>query len=244
MKPRALVLTCEHGGARVPSRYRPLFEGKAARKALGSHRGSDLGALRLAQSLERAFRAPLFASTVTRLLVDLNRSVGHPGLWSEFSRGLDRTERAAVLARHYFPHRQAVESWIDERVRQGHQVVHVGVHSFASSGGGRRRAADLGLLYDPSRRDERAFCSRWKHALNTSEPELRVRRNFPYLGRSDGFVTYLRKAFGPRQYLGIELEANQWLLESRQSQQRVAESVIASLRALMPGGTRTSTGES
>jgi len=227
---QVLVLTCEHGGARVPSQYQDLFAGAAARKALASHRGSDIGALPLARALERALHVPLYASVVTRLLVDLNRSVGHPGLFSEFSKRLNRTEQTALLNRHYFPHRHAVEFWIDGQVRRGRKVLHIGVHSFVPRVDGRIRQADVGLLYDPSRAAELAFCKRWKSALRAIDPALRVRRNYPYLGKSDGFVTYLRKRFGARSYLGIELEVNQAFLEPIRDRRRAQKSLTESLR--------------
>jgi len=229
MTRRALLLTCEHGGARVPARYRTLFRTRAAREALRTHRGSDHGALALARGLQRLLKAPLYESTVTRLLVDLNRSVGHPQLFSEFSKPLDPVERAALLARHYFPHRDAVESWIDNQVSRGHQVLHIGVHSFAPRVDRRVRTADVGLLYDPAREGELRLCRAWKAALLAVDPTLRVRRNYPFLGKADGFVTHLRAIFGPMKYLGIELEVNQaQLVESRQ-RQRMSRSIGQSL---------------
>ena len=39
-------------------------------------------------------------------------------------------------------------------------------------------------------------------------PKFKVRFNSPYLGKADGFTTYLRKKF-PDKYSGIELEVNQ-----------------------------------
>ena len=72
-KPR-VVISCEHGGSRIPGRYRHLFAGRAA--LLESHRGWDPGALVMARALSRGLRAPLFASTTSRLLVDLNRKEG------------------------------------------------------------------------------------------------------------------------------------------------------------------------
>ena len=233
MKGYALVLSCEHGGASVPQRYRHLFDSKPARDALRGHRGSDLGALRLARSLERRHRVPLYASTVTRLLVDLNRSLGHPQLFSEFTRDLDPAELESLLDRHYFPHRTAVESWIDARVRRGDQVLHLGVHSFVPQIDGRTRTADIGLLYDPSRSPERRFCDRWKSSLHETAPELRVRRNYPYLGRSDGFTTHLRRALGSPQYLGIELEVNQRVLRTDENQRFLARVISDSLHAVL-----------
>ena len=93
-----LLVSCEHGGNRVPKEYRALF---AARKSLlATHRAYDPGALALARDLARAFDAPLVASTVTRLLVELNRSPGHPQLYSEETRDLPRSEKVRIVARY------------------------------------------------------------------------------------------------------------------------------------------------
>jgi len=234
MTPQVLLLSCEHGGAQVPTKYRHLFEGRSARRALAGHRGSDLGALQVARYLQRSLGVPLHASTVTRLLVDLNRSPNHPRLFSEFSKSLDPDERAALLAQHYFPHRDAVEFWIDHRVRRGKQVLHVGVHSFSPRVNGQVRTADIGLLYDPARPSERELCGVWKKALRDVAPELRVRRNYPYLGKADGLVTHLRERFSESSYAGIELELNQALLETPRGKRSAQRSIAESLRAATP----------
>jgi hypothetical protein len=54
-------------------------------------------ALVLGRSAAAAFAAPLVASTVSRLLFDLNRSVGHPRLHSEATRKGDSRRRALPL---------------------------------------------------------------------------------------------------------------------------------------------------
>lgn len=186
----------------------------------------------MARSLARDLRAPLFSSTVTRLLVDLNRSVGHSQLYSELSKALGPAEREALLERYYFPHRERIESWIERRSRSGQQVLHIGVHSFAPRIDGHTRRADIGLLYDPARLPERRLCARWKTALHEIDPELRVRRNYPYSGNADGLVTHLRRVFSSRRYLGIEIEANQALLATARGRRRAADSMATSIRFL------------
>src|SRR4029450_271345 len=94
-----LVITCEHGGNRIPAPYPDLLH--AHQVLLESHRGHDPGALIMARALATAFAAPLVASTVSRLLVDLNRSVGHPRLHSEATRTAP-AERARRLLEHYY----------------------------------------------------------------------------------------------------------------------------------------------
>jgi predicted N-formylglutamate amidohydrolase len=210
-----VVVTCEHGGNRVPSEYRHLFHSRAARAALGSHRGVDLGALPVARALARNLGAPLIYSTVTRLLVDLNRSTHHPSLFSSFSRPLDATARRRVIARYYEPHRGRVERAVGEPIARGQTVLHVAVHSFTPRAACDMRQTDIGLLYDPRRAGERELCARWKTRLERNGPQLRVRRNYPYLGKADGLTTHLRRRFSPARYLGIELEVNQSLLAGK-----------------------------
>ena len=204
MKP---LITCEHAGNRVPARYRPLFRDHA--DLLHSHRGHDPGALLLARELAGALGAPLMVSTVSRLIIDLNRSHGHPRLYSEITRPLPPAARREILLRHYLPYRARVEGWIAAEVDRGGRVLHVSAHSFTPVLGGEVRNADVGLLYDPRRPAEATLCRRWQLALRSLAADIRVRRNYPYTGRSDGLTAWLRRRFPAEGYLGIELEVNQ-----------------------------------
>jgi predicted N-formylglutamate amidohydrolase len=228
----SLVVTCEHGGNRVPARYRGLFRGLQG--ALQTHAGYDLGALAMARELSAAFKAPLVAATVTRLLVDLNRSIGHPRLHGEAIRALSREARERILADHYQPYRMETEARIRQAISRGRRVIHVSSHSFTPELRGKVRAADVGLLYDPARKGEARLCARWKIALSQAFPQLRVRRNYPYDGTDDGFMPYLRRRFRPTAYVGVEIEINQAIVigaPRRWAALRTA--IIASLRAAL-----------
>lgn len=230
MKIRTWLLSCEHGGKRVPPAYRHLFATARARRALAGHRGYDVGALDLATELAARLRVPLFAGEVTRLLVDLNRSSGHPHLFSEFSSRLDPERRRDVVARHYLPHRDRIAQAID--AAEAGPVCHVAVHSFSATWRGEKRRADVGLLYDPARPLERALCGEWRSLLLRAAPGLRVRRNYPYRGVADGLTTALRRRFPDPRYAGIELEVNQALLLRGPQRRRIVETIAASLLAL------------
>lgn len=208
-----LVFTCEHGGREVPREYAALFAGREA--LLASHRGWDAGALVLARELAAAFRAPLYAATTTRLLVDLNRSIGHRQLFSEVTRPLSSARRLEIVDRYYRPHRQAVESHVARLIASGRRVVHVASHSFTPTLDGMPRQADVAWLYDPRRPAEAAFARAWMLALAKLAPELRLRRNHPYQGRADGLTAALRKQHPDAAYVGIELEVNQGLVDQR-----------------------------
>jgi predicted N-formylglutamate amidohydrolase len=201
------LISCEHGGNRIPAAYQPLFDGYHA--LLSSHRGYDLGALAMARELAAAFRAPLVASTVSRLLIDLNRSIGHPRLFSAATRATPAPIREQIVAKYYRPYRLRVERFVSQSVARHGRVIHISAHSFTGELDGRVRCADVGLLYHPARRGESALCARWKASLAALSPELRVRRNYPYAGKGDGLTSYLRLRFSRRVYVGVELELNQ-----------------------------------
>lgn len=205
--PFCFVVSCEHGGNRIPSVYQPLFQGHEA--LLASHCGYDPGALLMAKAIAKRLDAPLFASTTSRLLVDLNRSIGHPQLFSEFTRNLLPADKEKMLARYYRPYRQRVETAIADAIQRGSRVIHLSSHSFTPQLDGEVRNADIGLLYDPSRNVERMLCGRWRKRLKDIVPTLMIRRNYPYTGTADGFTTALRGRFASDWYAGIELEVNQ-----------------------------------
>ena len=204
-----LLLTCEHAGNKVPRGFEALF--RRAGRILRSHRGFDRGALETAKFLSRRLGAELLATSVTRLLVDTNRSESNPRLFSEITGPLDAEAREALLDRYYRPHRNAVESSVKGWIDSGFTVVHVASHSFTPVFRGKVRHADVSWLYDPRRREEREFVHRWKAALRTLRPDLRLRRNYPYRGTADGLTTHLRRVVHERSYIGIELEVNQRL---------------------------------
>jgi predicted N-formylglutamate amidohydrolase len=211
--PQHIIVTAEHGGNDVPAKYRSLF--KDGGDVLSTHRGWDPGSLDLAKLFARRLKAPLVAATVTRLLADLNRKPSNRSVFSEFTRSLDQAARQAILDRYHTPHRSKVEAQVRSLIDDGHQVVHVGMHSFTPELRGEVRNADIGFLYDPSRRGERSLCLAWKRSLKNLRPDLRVRMNYPYLGTTDGLTTSLRKLFSPDEYIGFEIEVNQLWPQSR-----------------------------
>jgi predicted N-formylglutamate amidohydrolase len=226
----ALLITCEHGGKRIPARYRTLFRGRRA--LLDSHRGYDPGALVMGRALARAFQVPLVASTVSRLVVDLNRSIGHPRLFSAATRGAPSLLRAEIVERHYLPYRAEVERLVTQAVGRGRRVIHIASHSFTPALDGKVRRADVGLLYHPARHGEAALCARWKASLAIIAPELRVRRNYPYAGKGDGLTSHLRLRFPPGAYVGIELEVNQKIvIEAGRRWTSLRRALVESLRA-------------
>jgi len=221
------LLTCEHGGHRVPARWKALFADAEA--VLHSHRGWDRGALCTFKHLVPEVADAAYYSTTTRLLVDLNRSPGHPDLFSEYTRDLRAEQRREIMETHYRPYRESVAGQVRRWRVAGHTVIHISVHSFTPVMNGVERNADVGLLYDPARQLERSLCRRWQTLLGKESPSFRTRLNYPYRGTADGLTKWLRREF-PEGYAGIELELNEGNVGQRCAQ--VARRVVTSLEKL------------
>ncbi len=209
-----LVVTCEHASAYVPRRLGHCFAGVCARRDLSSHRGFDIGAAWVARPLARSAGVGCIEGGVTPLLIDLNRSPQHRQLFSKYSRSLSEAQKQWLLDTHYWPHQQRVMKRVEAARRSCALAVHIAVHSFTPVLDGAVRNADVGLLYDPRRPLELKFARALQRCWSAGDG-LRVRRNYPYRGVSDGLPKLLRQRFSGEEYLGLELELNQALLASR-----------------------------
>lgn len=232
-QPPELLLSCEHGGNRVPAPWRRVFAGEEA--LLASHRGWDPGALAIAEHLAASRAAPLFAATTTRLLCDLNRSPNNPAVFSAISRRLPAEERHAILEAFHRPHRASVARATAAMLADGHRILHLAVHSFIPVLDGQERRVDIGILHDPRRPDERAFATLLRTALARRLPDLRIAFNAPYRGTSDGLPTTLRGIHPDAAYAGIELEINQGLLRAGRLARPALDALNASIAEAATG---------
>ncbi len=201
-----LVLSCEHAGNEVPQIFSSSF--RASKQTLGSHRGYDPGAHALAQAFATTLGVRLYAQSVSRLLVDCNRSEDSPTLFSPFS-PMTPDSRQRLLSEHYRPYRDSVKAEVERLLTIHVRVVHLSVHSFTPELRGKVRSTDIGLLFDPTHAFETAVCERWRNALLSTKTDYAVHDNEPYRGDGDGLTTTLRNTFPRDRYAGIELEVNQ-----------------------------------
>jgi len=205
-KPHWLV-TCEHAGNRVPEEYAYLFT--EFREVLNSHLGWDPGAAELANKIAEKLRAQAYHYPITRLLIEPNRSLQNPVLFSEVSRGLSFSEKQHLIRYYYEPYRQNLKQLIKNAAKKNILTIHLSIHTFTPIWKDVVRQVDIGILYDPQRVAEKEFCRKWHLNLLKLIPSFIIRRNQPYKGSADGIATSLRKYFEEKHYLGIELEVNQ-----------------------------------
>lgn len=203
-----IVLTCEHAGNSIPEPYRYLFaEGSGA--ILNSHRGWDPGAWEVAAYIAGRLDVPLYGCHTSRLLIEVNRSLHHGQLFSEFTDPLPTEEKEILIREIYRPYRESVV----ERLKSAQgQVLHLSVHTFTPVLHGKVRPVEIGLLFDPASPLEAGYCHSLHGALQERLTGLRIAFNEPYRGIDDGLTTSLREVFPPGRYAGIEIELNQKLI--------------------------------
>ncbi len=204
----AFVISCEHATCHVPDPWRHLLADTAM---LQSHRGWDPGAAGMAGYLGQRLETPVLLGQVSRLLADANRSASNPNVHAPEIRALPRSDRDAIIRAWHAPHHAAVTAEVGNRLNAAGQVIHLSCHSFTPVLRGKRRNAEIGLLYDPRHSREQALAVLWQQRLQASS-SLRTRRNYPYKGCGDGMTRTMRRRYGSA-YLGFEVELNQALLE-------------------------------
>ena len=209
MQPTRLVLTCEHASRSILPSLKNLF--LQSRDIVTSHRGYDIGALSYAKTLASLFRSPVYSAKVSRLIIDLNRSLHHRNVFPEYTLCLSKARKQDLIERYWLPFRESVFSEVARACSEQKCVLHLSCHTFTPLFHGTPRHCDMGLLFDPRRSEEKQVAYQIYDQL-TRETALRVRMNYPYKGRADGHTTSLRRQFGSGQYMGIEIEVNQALI--------------------------------
>ncbi len=224
-----LVLTCEHAGNYIPEEYKNLFGDNL--DVLETHRGYDPGAFDLFCILKE-LASYHRSHNVSRLLIEVNRSLHHPSLFSEYSRNLPSEIKNRLIKEFYETYRKEVQHAISELITAGEEVLHLSIHSFTPQLNGEVRNTDIGLLYDPARKTEVNFCRALKRELLLNESSYRIRANYPYRGTADGFTTSLRKKFKVK-YTGIEIEVNQKFAVKNKMDMKLKRNFFSSLKSII-----------
>lgn len=225
-----ILLTCEHAVNTIPPEFSHLFAKDTA--ILDTHRGLDIGAKAIADHLARHLSCSFYqCASVSRLLVDCNRTLSHKTCFSEWSRHLSDKEKEQ-LKHYYFSFREPVIKTIQMLINQKKRILHFSIHSFTPVLNGKIRETEIGLLYDPKRRLEKNVAAQLQKALRTLMPHYRTRLNYPYLGTSDGFTTSLRTQFDEKDYIGLEIEMNQSLMTSEHTREALMRQLTQAIESL------------
>ena len=219
-----LILSCEHAENSLPQQFK--FIKNENDLVWNTHRAYDPGAFKLFQELSK-IADDSFYYKFSRLLIEPNRSLHHRNLFSEYSKSLTAEQKELLIESFYLKYRNEVEQCVTKYVEVGEEVIHISVHSFTPVLNAVERQTDIGLLYDPSQKEERLFAIQFKEQL-LKEMDLKIKFNYPYFGKSDGFTTYLRKKF-KQHYIGLELEVNQKFAKNNRFSQDLMQNIKVGL---------------
>jgi len=227
-----VLVTCEHASNRLPAGL------ELSRELLDLHIAWDPGALPVARHMARRFGAELWRGKYSRLVVDLNRTVGNRVLMRQisdghpipFNRGLSASDRSKRIDRYYRLYRDGVIEAADTLIGTHGRCVHICVHTFTQTLAGRERGNDIGLLHDPNWGIERAVCEELRGHLDHATDYV-TWFNRPYSGTADGILPAMRRRYDPEQFVGIELEVNQKYAGDPRELRRIATAIADGLAA-------------
>lgn len=234
------LVTCEHGSDVIADDVRHFFDWSTAVGDAPGAVGFDRGAAEISRAIAAGLGGSLVEPPCSPMVIDLNRSPRSRRLFSPSMRRAPQSVRQQLVKRYLEPYRQQVCEVLRRQLEQYGVVIHFAVHAFAPfpPGASERRCeaarrTDLGLLYDPQRPAERAFCEELVWELYDQMPLLRVRRNYPLRGTRDCISQWLRRHYPAEHYLGIELQLNQaWCARDLLVSQQTVDGLIRCLAAV------------
>ena len=148
-----LIITCEHGGAKVPFEYDNLGLSKSV---LDTHIARDKGARETSVLLAEKLGCYAIIGKYSRLLVDLNRRENENELILECSDRVDVPKNKAIsaeekekrLQKYYRPYYKALNDKIAQIKARGKTPLLFSVHSFTPQlKGGDYRPWNAGILW-------------------------------------------------------------------------------------------------
>jgi len=230
---RQVLVSCEHASNRLPAGMR------APAAMLDLHIAWDPGALQIAERLADMFDAPLHAGQYSRLVVDLNRTVGNSVLVRRrsdghripFNRGLTADEIQRRIREYYLPYRNGVSEGVARIIEQHGRCVHLCIHTYTPRLGNNVRGNDIGLLHDPYRQPEAPLVHELRAALS-ERTGLVVWLNRPYSGTADGILPRIRELHDGVSYIAVELEVNQKFADRPRELMSIATAFAECLRDL------------
>jgi len=225
------VFTCEHATRELPewtldARDAPLVH---------DHWGWDVGAGDLTRALVEQTGSCGVLARFSRLVCDPNRDPAAAsfilreidGQRLVLNADVDEAERRRRQARYFDPYHAAVASVIEVRQRAGGEARLCSIHSFTPVFLGRRRAMEIGVLFD----DHDMHAWRLQGAL--LEQGFETALNAPYSGK-DGLAYAAERHGRAARLVYLELEVRQDLIDTAPRAQAVAARIaraLASFRA-------------
>jgi predicted N-formylglutamate amidohydrolase len=189
------VIVCDHASNRIPEEYGDLGLSLIDRLR---HIAWDPGALAVSLKLVELLDAPLVHSTVSRLVIDCNRTFDAPDLITPLSETTEipgnseigGEERARRITMFHNPFHRAIDTLIDGRIAAGRETILVAMHSFTPVYKGIARPWPIGFIHGI----DTAYTKAVFETMKAEEPALNIGWNEPYAALAG--VTYTLEHHG------------------------------------------------
>lgn len=229
-----IILVCEHASRKIPLSFGNLGLDD---DVLNAHVSWDPGALAVAELLSKSLDAALVYQNYSRLVYDCNRPPESSGAMPEKSeifvipanQNLSAHERYARTSKLYIPFHDEIDTLINERKRQGRNVVVVTIHSFTPVYFGQKRDVEIGILHDQDAR----LADRMLDNASRDGANWRVERNKPY-GPQDGVTHTLKLHALPSKLENVMIEIRNDLVADTGGEQAIAQYLHDLLTASLP----------
>ncbi len=173
------MFVCDHASHRIPKMLGDLGVSEAHRQ---THIGWDIGAAELARQLAAAFKAPLFLTGYSRLVIDCNRPLVSDGSIPATSAGIEiaankNLSDADRRLRHdtlFHPYHRAIAAHLDRRHARKVPTALLAIHSFTPDYPGESRPWHVDFGYQRDRRLAGLLID------GLQEPGILVGDNLPY----------------------------------------------------------------
>lgn len=230
-----VLLLCDHASNRVPR----AFDGLGLSEIeLARHIGWDIGAADVTRRMAEALNAPAVMTNYSRLVIDCNRALDHPGLILTESDmtpvpaniGLDAEGRAQRIGSLFDRYHGAIE---DELARlqaangPGVAPVLLSIHSFTPIMDAVARPWEIGILWNRDPRLPEALIARLRE-----NPALTVGDNEPYSARLGYGYTLERHGDGAG-FASALIEIRQDLIDTHHGAEKWATCLLDALAPVL-----------
>jgi predicted N-formylglutamate amidohydrolase len=216
------LLTADHAGRLIPRALGDLGLDESERRR---HIAWDIGIAGVTKAMAALLDATAVLQVYSRLVIDCNRTPGHPTsipLVSELTavpgnQGLSADDRAARQRAIFDPYHAALTQLLDRRAEAGRRTVLAAMHSFTPVFKGAVRTVQIGVLYH-----HETPLSGLMLDLLRAESDLVVGANEPYAITDDS--DYTAPVHGEARGLDhVEIEIRQDLIAEPAGQRAWAE---------------------
>ncbi len=175
------IILCDHASNFIPKEYNNLGLSEKERQM---HIAWDPGSLAVGKMISRKFNATLIYSTISRLVIDKNRSYDKKDLIPTISEyveikanaNLSPQERQRRIDKYHKPYHNIIGEIIDERIAKNIDNIIISIHSFTPIYKGVKRPWPIGLI---SGEDEKFSKALFK-VLKQNNEQMLVGWNEPY----------------------------------------------------------------